>query len=221
MRRTNELPRLSMGAEHPILFSAEMIRAIVDGRKTVTRRMVRPTRGFEPSTIEINPATGSPEAIWKASGCLSSVSCPYGGPGDQLVPFCTWAVARDDDGVKPTDLPHDVSLWSWWESAEKPNWCGKSRPGRFMPKFLRGWLPRLPVIGVRVERLQDINGRGVMAEGIYLRRKLRPRWSEQQLDEKLPPLFAKLWDSINKKRGYAWATNPWVWVVTFKRTEDS
>lgn len=191
--------------EHPILFSSPMVRAIVEGRKSQTRRVIKHPPSCPDCGTDCDPPQLMSTGYW-TNGMGFNRKCPYGQAGDLLVPLCTWAVGRDHDEMKPTDLPHNVAVWSWWESEEKPGWCGKSRPGRFMPKTLRGWLPRLENKGVRAERLQEITLDDCVAEGVVYPENARSVAN-----------FAEGWDQLNAKRGYAWATNPWVWVVGFGR----
>lgn len=200
--------------ERQILFSGAMVRAILDGRKTQTRRVVKlphnnPLGAWEPTTIggkglyrdkACTIPANEPEraAIWhtRTGDCVVAL---YGQPGDRLWVRETWREDSPDDAEAAiyradgrTDLPPEF----------------KWKPSIFMPR----WASRitLEITGVRVERLQDIGWRDCAAEGTpndpehgigY------PTWQDA---------YAALWDSINAKRA-PWASNPWVWVVEFKR----
>ena len=185
--------------ERPILFSAPMVRAILDGRKTQTRRVVKllgadciEERAWETHFLQ-SPWPWSPQADeWLA--------CPYGAPGDRLWVRETWA-------------PHDTKKLAFYR-ADHPEWTtgdggdvDRWRPSIHMPR----WASRitLEVTGVRVERLNNISDADARAEGC-------------PFDE--PPAgkpwawFRKLWMDINGAD--SWAANPWVWVVSFKRVEE-
>lgn len=197
--------------EKPIIFSTEMIRAILDGRKTQTRRIIKPQppdtslliRGpewYEPAMKnkfgELKP--GKPiYGIYDEYGEWG-IKCPYY-PGMVLWVRETWCNA----GVfgyayKATDtLP--VSAKSGWRS---PRYMNREAARIF-----------LKVNHVRVERLQDITEEDARAEGV----KGIPRSRElYPTDDYIYP-FKRLWDNINAKRGYGWETNPWVWVIEFRR----
>jgi hypothetical protein len=145
------------------------------------------------------------------------LSCPYGCPGDRLRCLTTWAVGKGYDGIKPLDLPRMDYLksWSCFDSAEKPEWCGKSRPGRFMPTWLRRRMPVAVILSVRAERVRDISEEDAKAEGA--------KWYSGGAECGMGHIgsyrhgFQRLWDSINEKRGYGWSVNPWVWAIEFRR----
>jgi len=184
--------------ERPILFSAPMVRALLSGTKTQTRRVVK-----------------NPPSIWTIHS-IQEQRCPYGQAGDRLWVRETWAKwGRDDqcgEGPSQTHEPiYRADSYPW-------DWGDKWRPSIYMPR----WASRitLEIIAVRVERLQDISSADAIAEGIepcasggewrnYLdsapnRDALTPRVS-----------YRSLWESINGPG--SWAANPWVWVVEFKR----
>lgn len=251
--------------ERPILFSAPMVRAILDGRKAQTRRIVQ-----IPSIIaaDINDADTASERnglttiAWLDQheggpgfyGWLSeypeegsiSLRCPYGVPGDRLwvretsrAHELTDAEARDDtfgimeresmetppfglDGVlyaadnhfRPIENTLSASdLWAAMHCYRGKR--GATVPGTHMPR----WASRiiLEVVGVRVERLQDLRGRCLdfEAEGITIAPS--DPFPHANRASKLESAFRKLWDSLNAKRGYGWDANPWVWRIEFKR----
>lgn len=224
--------------EKPILFTAPMIRAILDGRKTQTRRLFKDPERLSEGWLwawingelyaEFGGETSSPDCLVPyAEQTGKTVKCPYGVPGDRLRLLSTWAVGSGYDGVKPTDLPRMDSLkfWSLYDGTEKPEWCGKLRPGRFMPLWLRERMPLAVNDGVRVERLQDISEADALAEGIRQNGD-DPSTATYDLPEcdyhylTARNAYLSLWDSINAKRGYGWAVNPWVWCVEFSRVEQ-
>ncbi len=203
--------------EHPILFSTPMVLAILDGRKTQTRRVVS-LPGFRKSME--HPGTWyyqDKKGRWQ---CLTTgelaTKCPCGQPGDQLWVRETWKAEELESGLDGVRYAADnafVAIQNTRQAAEQ--WGdaafdrhGKRhtgwRPSIFMPR----WASRiqLEVVRVRVQRLHEISSYDACAEGI------------------VPPdhggpvrQFAELWQTINESRGYGWDVNPWVWVVEFKR----
>ena len=187
--------------ERPILFSAPMVRALLAGTKTQTRRVVKlrgaeviDERGWQTVFLR-SPWPWSPEAdAW--------VPCPYGAPGDRLWVRETWAAPHDRDHLRPREIPNGTRIHhrASWEGPSGLLW----RPSIHMPR----WASRitLEVTGVRVERLQAISEEDAKAEGC-------------PFDEPPPgkpwAWFRKLWMDINGAE--SWASNPWVWVVEFKR----
>ncbi len=182
--------------EHPILFSGEMVRAILEGRKTMTRRVAKykGTGGLPPMMNE-----GEEEA-W----------CPYGQVGDRLWVRETWRGKgyahsfieyRADMGCK-----QDVG----WGHPLPVRWGdGKWKPSIHMPR----WASRitLEITGVKVERVRDISMDDAWNECV----PIEPSWPYYEAVEH----FRRLWDSINYKRGFGWDVNPWVWAITFKVVE--
>jgi hypothetical protein len=195
-----------------ITFKREMARAYAEGRKKMTRRVLKVRKQ--------GGKMGHPEPPWQVEedGKLyyqdeygdyhpAEDFCPYGKPGDQLILGTTWAVWAEYDSWKPSDLPIGSQIWSYFDSDEKPEGFGKLRPALFLPNKLRDRMPRETLRIVRVERVQDITVEDIIKEGLvsYLREHdaccdLRDKW-------------IKLWDSINAGRGYSWDSNPWVWVL--------
>jgi len=196
--------------EHPILFSGEMVRAILEGHKTQTRRVVK-----NPERLDGLMLAGE-EPDW----------CPYGGPGDRLWVRETWGVGTRPcphrgwvDGIEyradtayleGPDLLHlrtDVEPPDTFEFDAVPDgW----RPSIHMPR----WACRtvLEVVSVRVERLQEITEEDARAEGFP-----DPPGQNRMYPDRARYWFQNLWDSINAKRGHPWDLNPWVWVVEFQK----
>ena len=177
--------------ERPIVFSAPMVRAILDGRKTMTRRVVRSPivgggrfDGLEPGGMAMF-----------TTGCLyRKVQCPYGCAGDRLWVRETWKhAARSPVWYRATDEGECEGPWT-------------------TPIFMPRWASRimLEITGLRVERVQEISESDAKAEGC----------SSSDPDSGDNPTyrryFQELWESINGKK-HPWANNDWVWVITFKR----
>lgn len=205
--------------ERPIPFNGDMVRAIRDGRKTQTRRVIKPQ---PPDNLKwtgwIVDSTCSKDigcVEWNDNFPLSTkshiVRCPYGAPGDRLWVKETWAQAPHGyiykanysnpsaDGV--VDLKSGEVIPLVWKSS------------RFMPRAASRIL--LEIVKVRVERVQEIGEADAIAEGAT------PSGVGNDLDHlKFRAGFQYLWDSINAKGGFGWDTNPWVWVVEFKQVMD-
>ena len=207
--------------ERPILFSDAMVRAILAGTKTQTRRVIAGASGAfwdhrsYTGTVErdgvLRFREGSEGTIVHGS---PEVRCPYGAVGDRLWVREAWAPfvgpdGRDHVAFRSTCAPDGSFLWvGHGEIAQMqiPRW----RPSIHMPR--RASRLPLEVTSVRVERVLSISEDDARAEGVepheyaYCAEGARHRMA-----------FARLWDSINGERdGCSWKANPWVWVVSFK-----
>lgn len=195
--------------EHPILFSSDMVKAILEGRKTQTRRVLKSNFGSE------------------------YVNCPYGKPGDFLWVRETWRPEELESGLDVIRYKADGKICVIENTqAAADAWCGANnnqdlwiknlwKPSIFMPR----WTSRitLEIVNVRVERVQEITRNDAKAEGVknlwiwdgtgpeylFARAVLNPYIAN----------FSLLWDKINAKRGYGWDVNPFVWVIEFKVAE--
>lgn len=198
----SDLERKSVKAR-PILFSAPMIRALLAGTKTQTRRAVRP----QPECGFIVGSPGSP-------------ACPYGLTGDLLYVKESWRTAKSLDDLDGTNIAdkclnagyrkpwtpmqfeadgYRCSNWRGFGSGDEIATPGRYRHARFMPR----WASRLTlrITDVRVQRLQEISNDDSIAEGIE--------------DQRAPRMqYCKLWESINGAG--SWAANPWVWAISFE-----
>lgn len=200
----------------PIIFSGAMVRSLLSGSKSQTRRVVA-TRHFREDHGE-DAAGQCISAGWFPDLCL----CPYGQPGDLLWLRENFAHRLDLDHRKPSDLRGETVFY--W--ADGPGKCcrtgcngaaGKTRPSIHMPR----WASRLTlrITDVRVERLDDISTKDAAAEGIDDSSEAFDMGSHYQAAGS--PMsaeryaFRDLWDSINAARGYGWDANPWVWALTF------
>jgi len=200
--------------ERPIPFSGEMVRAILEGRKTQTRRVVKP----QPAGAAMMRFLSGKEAevVWRDYGG-QAWRCPYGVPGDRLWVREGFGVCIGQDVQHAAGIPRKENCGGivYRAGPSLRCRCGRLnctdywRPSIHMPR----WASRitLEVVGVRVERVQDITDDDAVAEGIDA--------EENKYDgHKIPRVnFSGLWDSINEKRGYGWEVNPWVWIVEFKR----
>lgn len=185
--------------ERPILFSAPMVKAIQEGKKTQTRRVMRDQPDDDGYVLVSSVSNSAWVGNSSSGGICARITNPYGAPGDQLwvrethyydIPIVDFKVKPDDydplamyyraDGECCDQIPEcqcfDVGKTKW-------------RPSIFMPR----WASRiqLRITDVRVERLQDISREDALAEGIE-----RTDW-----------VYAKK---------HPWESNPWVWVVEFE-----
>ena len=200
-----------------------MVRAILDGRKTQTRRVIKPQPEWE-----------SPEPVLDDDDCWvwcefindrpvdDGLRCPYGEPGDRL-----WVKERlEKGGHFESDVPETPNFVLY--SADKGivrddgpfaarwEWQGDKLPSIFCPRICSRIT--LEITGVRVERVQDIANPDAEAEGAIPTQFDEYWWDEDPDFRRLYiPAFKRLWDDINAERGYPWASNPYVWVVEFRR----
>lgn len=191
--------------ERPILFSTEMVKAVLEGRKTQTRRVIVPQPcGYDPVTDDGIIWEWHCDEHFDQEGHLAK--CPYGTPGDLLYVRETWQPSIIHNGV----ITH-VEFYE--NSTNEQQKLNKWRPSIHMPKkFARIWLR---VVDVRVERVQDISYEDCIAEtGAPSTYDLG---GPEPYKRNMVGVFSFLWDSINAKRGYGWDANPWVWVVEFER----
>ena len=183
-------------AEHPILFSDEMVKAILEGRKTQTRRVLRKQpRDISPMNVP------NMWMIHKESGAGQIIGCNYGRPGDRLWVRETWAKA-----IPLGASIHAERVYHYRADGDVlPKW----KPSIFMPR----WASRitLEIVRVRVQRLQEISGDECTLEGVEV------AWSDPNNNEQERAAFQNLWDRINAARGCGWNVNPWVWVIEFKK----
>jgi hypothetical protein len=229
---------ITAAKERPILFSASMVRAILDDQKTQTRRVVKMPPDFEQFT-HLRPAQGAEApkntfiAYWLECGEEGGGTffrCPYGKPGDRLWVRETFCIESSKEVVyeppfndgRPIRHHNDEHWGPWWQqphyratdpTPELEVGTGdpgvKWRPSIFMPRWASRIL--LEITAIRVERLQSISEADARAEGTQepsLVPTIGACWSERDA-------YAKLWESINGPG--SWAANPWVWVVEFRR----
>ena len=185
--------------EHPILFSGPMVRAILEGRKSQTRRLVKMPRGivslYRPFPDDPTNVQGVDEDGLIGWYAVPS-ACPYGVPGDRLWVRETWRQGNTGVLYRANDVCPSQQHW---------------RPSIFLKRADSRLV--LEVTAVRVERLQEISCADAIAEGIA------PAANSQTIDCDTPDprhAYRELWDSLNAKRA-PWASNPWVWVIEFKR----
>lgn len=196
--------------EKPIIFSSPMARAILQGRKTQTRRVIQPTHAKRDARLPR-------QASMTAADYELLFTCPYGAPGDRLWVKETFY----NDLIDGRDVEHVYYLADSTKPKEQaccdliPECCcgevGKTKwkPSIHMPR----WASRitLEITGVRVQRLQDISEEDAKAEGAQEQVVLPGDRGSFVAG------FYFIWDGIHHKNDVAcWDANPWVWVMEFK-----
>lgn len=218
-----------MSKERPILFSGPMIRAILAGAKTQTRRIIKP----QPPKDHPYPQDFKGEFHWNDTqddhddvsfwpAYDKPLVCPYGQPGDRLWVRETWLPWDSDhviDGQKicyaadVSDEGNEVRLEG------RPARTYKWRPSIFMPR----WASRLTEI--RCERLCSIDLSDAIAEGaMHVGEEIMQdtaRFAAADKGGEVGPVdyFRTLWNRLNNGRGYGWNVDPWLWVLSFKVVE--
>ena len=186
----------SRHAERPILFSGPMVRAILAGQKTVTRRVVREKKCTACNDVgEVHAGTEHGLTIRPCPRCDGVRRCPYGAPGDRLWVRETWRYLGDAVTVYAADFDGDGFRRA------RP-W----RPAIHMPRTSARLILR--VTDVRVERLHAIDEADAIREGVAQFATIPAARSEREV-------FVALWEKINGERA-PWASNPWVWRVAFE-----
>lgn len=211
--------------EKPIQFSAPMVRAILDGRKTQTRRVVKP----QPHDVA-DLTSEQLNAAWQ-EGWVDE-KCPYGDIGNYLWVREAWQALPEYDQTLPRDIPEGADIIY---NADRPHapWDSRKRNALYMPR----WASRitLKITDVRVERIQDISEDDARAEGITAITKDRQiiKYGIPDMDgmpgtddygwpwkdwQRCPvKAFRLLWQSIHGGDPVKdWAKNPLVWVIEFE-----
>jgi len=201
----------------PIIFNTAMVKAILDGPKTQTRRVMKPqpyeeeylvVGNYTPALVDKNgdqyPADYQLFGAYTEDGELTW-KCPYGQVGDRIWVRETWGVTYGWDNDSPRDIGQRETIY--YKAGGSTNNEGthlhdvrKWRPSIFMPR--RASRITLEITEVRVEQLNCMTESDAHLEGV---------------DNLVT--FMLLWDRLNKKRGYEWESNCWVWVITFKLCE--
>ncbi|MGP2644820.1 hypothetical protein ACTVKS_15350 [Serratia bockelmannii] len=223
--------------ERPVIFNGEMVRAIIDGRKTQTRRVmkVQPSEHFHPMNMSLEldysarwytpgvidkdgylqPATGQ---VFGVAGEDEGYACPFGAVGDLLWVRETWSsdfanyypndrVWYAADNNRCSDIEVVNGVRGIYSPESDVHVPFRWRPSIHMPR----WASRitLEITGVRVERLNDISDGDAISEGCST--------ADMKSGECVADVFARLWSSIYG--GDSWNANPWVWVIEFKPVE--
>lgn len=220
-----------MPKERPILFSGPMVQAILDGRKTQTRRIMKPQPISLDDSFGQAPCVGisNDRAAVQCNELCKVITCPYGKTGDRLWVRETFSMKRNDGAEYESP---------WYKSdADKYGLMGMDENGPVYIEHLI-WKPsihmprhasriNLEITSIRVERLQDISESDAIAEGIeptpgrdghndrWLFKNLRGSLSEYSSTAYPKDAYRSIWESINGAT--SWDANPWVWVIEFPR----
>ncbi len=191
--------------ERPILFSSPMVKAILEGKKTQTRRVVKFKKPFERHSQWPYMKPHSNGGWIFADAPIrkkmehkdGGKQCPYGKPGDRLWVRETWSDSMNEGNREfyyRSGSAYEADPTAW----EKHPW----KPSIHMPR--KASRITLEITNSRVSRLMEMTYGDYQAEGFVG-----------------PGEFRKTWDELNSKRGYGWMENPWVWIIEFKRKEAS
>lgn len=225
--------------ERGILFSGEMVRAILDGRKTQTRRVVEAQDRLRDGKdslghpgVEYYNEWGNWQP-WVPHA--KTMRCPHGRPGERLWVREAWAIDQCGRRVSlqpeawPEGFPIQRLRYIATDAAPakdlkgRPYWWNK-RPSIHMPR----WASRitLGITEVRAQRVQEITEEDAKAEGVPHPSELQETLSfydgrDFRDCRDYRDVFRCVWNGLNRKRGYPFESNPWVWPITFKRLEDT
>ncbi|HFN0860011.1 TPA: morphogenetic protein [Klebsiella pneumoniae] len=225
--------------ERGMIFNGEMVRAILDGRKTQTRRIVKGADGavkfcqeWDINGKEFFVVLGEKDHTGM-NPVLGAISCPFGAVGDRI-----WVRETFQGPLVHEELFEEYSAYP--EKFETPEYCEYAADGGVRPEYCdlddnlrHGWRPSihmprwasrilLEITGVRVERLNAISEEDATAEGVPPAGSLLPDYPGTFLTPKgdfatAKVAFQRLWESIYGAEN--WLANPWVWVIEFKRVE--
>ena len=218
--------------ERGMIFNAEMVRAILDGRKTQTRRLIKLSheRGM------VNPVVRGRNGEISSITCrLAPMLCPFGQPGDRI-----WVRETFQGPLVSEELLEEYRAYP--EKFENPEYCEYAADGGPRPEYCdlddnlrHGWRPSihmprwasritLEITGVRVERLNDISETDAEAEGIDMEALFDAQDCYDCIADHnmtgrptVTGKFKYLWESIYGEE--SWQANPWVWVITFQCVE--
>jgi hypothetical protein len=209
--------------EIPLIFTGASIRAIQAGQKTQTRRVLRtqpPKNAFFSSAPDLVrfwvPHPTTVELRGYKYDAEFKTPCQ---PGDRLWARETWCTVNTLDDLAPSEIEQGETGWPrvWYKATDthppryRYHYFGRWRSPRFMPRWASRIL--LPVEDLRVERLQDISHKDALAEGV----DPEAPYNDYGTGSIHVDAFAELWDSLNAKRGWPWAKNPWVWVYQWPK----
>ena len=217
-----------------ILFNRESAIAYRQGRKCRTQRVINPQPEdgmvFGGVILESTDKKVRRGDCFFYAGDLPMVErqihirCPYGQPGDRLQLLTGWAVPKEYDDHKPSDLLgsnlHCEDIWTYFDSDQKPECIGRLRSPLFMPGWLRDVMPHPKIISIEARRLHEIAEDECIEEGVF------PIPSNSPSRLKIPSSpymeeYANVWNLINAKRGYPWESNPWVWNIEMEKWHDA
>lgn len=206
-----------------LTFSPAMFHAaIVAKNKTVTRRHIQGVHHDCVSNPRLETAVIRGVQRYRGIATLpSGINVDYGAPshfpGETKPAVTSWAVNASLDDIRPTELVgHGLEVW-FNDGTPKPTWAGKTRPGRFLPRTLYDFAPKIRIVSTQPEWLHDITDADALAEGIQA---IGPKFGVPNADgdyhhqsSSARGSYFLLWDSLHGP-GHA-ATNPLVWRTEF------
>ncbi len=202
--------------EHPILFSGPMVKAILEGRKTQTRRVLKRQPqcdhlSYTEADWKHDPTKYEADGDrWRCSLCgdgvwmgnWKGVKCPYGQVGDRLwVRETHCKVCHECLPSPPFCVASKICYRADFTESPCPDYATWTPSIHMKREYSR---ITLEITGVKVERIQDISNADIKAEGC----EVMGSWPTDN--------FPMLWNTINFKRGYGWGVNPWCWCLTFR-----
>jgi len=200
--------------ERPIIFNSQNVKAILEGRKTQTRRVVTS------KTSEIGEGGDWAKLCWDGSAIHTFPELgnytPIKKQEKAPLPFVDDGFWEKDHSAPmylhvPYNWEDDMTVYRVYCRYDIGDrlWIRRSKEGKFIWRkaLAEIWLE---ITEIRVETLQEITEEDALREGVF--------GDESSYEQAMPTMcFQELWDSLNAKRGYPWELNPWVWVISFKR----
>ena len=203
-------------AEHPILFKPELVRAILDGKKTETRRIAKQIHDGNEYCVTTPCGNCADSDMCSDAPYFGMELCPYGKVGDLLWVRETWCEVEDYELDYEQNITREYKVAMYKANYLKNGGTApklKWKPSIHMPKkYCR---LRLEITDIGVERIQDITNPSIEAEGIVPNLEQINRMNGDYSQARRVA-WIELWDKINAKRGFPWADSPWVWVIKFK-----
>jgi hypothetical protein len=207
-QRTRPMSDEMEPVEKPILFSGPMVRALLNGKKTQTRRVLKPQPEFNGTAWHVCSSGGGCFVASESNVGLAAIDYVKYALGNLLWVREAWRASKDYDKYPPREMspwPVQYEADGAPDKDDDLHMNGRLRPSMFMPQ----WASRitLEVTGIKVERLQDISEEDAQAEGVH--RPILPHWPSRPYAS----AFRGLWNSINGPE--SWDANSWVSVITF------
>lgn len=201
----------------PVLMHASSVLKVLAGRKTQTRRIVKPQPPASAKSAGVISSGTSSNGLWwwldsrdlDGGTVGEEFRCPYGVPGDLLWVRETWRAPANNDPWAPHRLAHNVPVWYSADNGKRfitnAGTPGKTRTSIHMPR----WASRLTLrlTDVRAERLNEISDRDCVAEGVGLDAFKLP-------GDTALVCYRRIWEEIHGE--FSWGDNPWVWALTFE-----
>jgi len=233
-----------MSTEHPIIFSAAMIDALLAGRKTQTRRLIKPQPPAHQKEVQypaVEVASSSPLVrkdrydacrFWHYAGDGTSssplIKSRYGAPGDQLWVRETWCLSDPEfeHQLPPTPRPSKDGRWVYYRATE-PDIEGRDNKSPWRtPIYMPRWASRitLEITSLRVERLQSITEEDAQAEGLDHDEKwwygpMHPVKQMPKVFYDARKAYRSCWNSLHPGAHEDWHADPFVWVISFRKLD--